>query len=75
MKITENTSIQLSLIGSIAVTVVGGVWWLSSMYYRVAQAENNISTLQVSQKEVVNQLQLMNGTLIEIKTEIKNQRR
>lgn len=45
---------------------------MSSLYSRVAYAEDSIASLQESNKEVVKQLQSVNETLIQIRTTLDN---
>jgi hypothetical protein len=70
---TEKTLLPLGLALSMAVSVVGGTWWLSAMYSRVAMAEHKIGSLESSNHEVLQELKSVNYTLIEIKTVLKKE--
>ena len=70
-KISEATVIPVSILAVMLSLAAGGAWWMSALYARVAQAEDNVSDLQDSQKEIVEELKYVNHNLIEIKTVLK----
>lgn len=73
-KISEATLIPVSLLAIILSISVGGAWWMSALYARVVRAEDNVSDLQASQKEVIEELKVINTNLVEIKIVLKAKR-
>jgi hypothetical protein len=67
-KITESTLLPLSIMGALLSIGIGGAWWMSALYSRVALAETNIQNLQANQKEIVQELKSINYNLIRIET-------
>lgn len=63
--------LPVGIVTSLLAVMIGGSWWMSSLYSRVANAEVNISTLQQGQKDLVHELKKANETLFEIKLELK----
>ena len=65
--ITENTYIPIGLIASILSFIIGSTWWAASLHSRVAQAEDAVTDVKASQKELVHELKTVNETLSEIR--------
>lgn len=76
-KLTETTLIPLSMV----IALVGGVFWLSTMYAQgaanaKAQEETKVEILEIKKKQekYVEDMALIRESLIELKTLIKRQR-
>lgn len=70
----EKTLLPLGLALSLMGFIVGGTWWLSAMYSRVAVAETNIGSLESANKEILREMKSVNETLVEIKIVLKSQK-
>ncbi len=74
VKLNENTLFPASIVFAFLSIFGGSCWWMSALYTRVAQAENNISDLQESQGKIIEELKGVNFNLVEIKTVLKTTR-
>jgi hypothetical protein len=66
-KISEDTLIPIGLLGIILGALLGGTWWMSALYSRVAQAEIKVGSLEKANSDMLKELKTVNETLIEIR--------
>lgn len=77
--ISESTFFPISLIIILLGTVGAGAWWASTVQADVNQSKITLDEVKLKHEEfkdeVIKELQDVNGTLIEIKTVLKQKRR
>lgn len=71
-KISQETLIPISLVGGVLCLMLGGSWWMSALYSRVAQAEVQIGSLEKANADMLKELKIVNETLIEIRVLLGN---
>jgi hypothetical protein len=70
--ITEKTLVPMGLLFSVLGIFFGGVWWAASLHSRVVSAEERVTGLEMSNKDVVKELKTVNETLIRISVTLDN---
>jgi hypothetical protein len=65
--ISEKTHVPISLIAGFLSFVIGATYWAASLHSRVAQAEEAVSEVKITQKELVHEIRTVNQTLNDIR--------
>lgn len=65
-KISENTLIPIGFAFVVISALLGGTWWMSALYSRVATTEKQISSLEQANQDMLKELREVNNTLIKI---------
>ncbi len=74
-RISEQTLVPLGFAAVVITALLGGTWWMSALYARVATTEKQISSLEQANREMLTELREVNNTLIRIRVTLEDKKK